>query len=179
MYNASRFSTLRFWHVNNEKQEIRKTIIDLSRVGEQHMRGKMFNVHRGIPGFCANNLWNTTVINSFFLVNHYPLTFEQYGFRKGDARGRINYEDWIKRYQQNAKPIFDTNDMVRGWLHKFLDEVGTKDAQTLLRGVGELVGGHQDLLGNYLTSLSFHNCDHYNHTIRNCFEYFNKAKKKF
>ena len=118
----------------------------------------MFNVHSGIPGFCANNLWNTTVINSFFVVNHYPLTFEQYGFQKGNARGRTKYKDWIKRYQQNAKPIFDTDDMVCGWLRKFVDEVGTKDAQTLLRGVGELVGDHQDLPGNYSTLLSFQNC---------------------
>jgi len=85
-------------------------------------------------------------------------------------------------YQSIAEPQFNTDNMVRGWVRKFADEVGTEDAETLLRGVGELVGDHQDLPNNYSSSLSYENCVHYTrHTGK--FSglpegYFNAAKQK-
>jgi len=201
-YEASRFSTLRFRHMNNEPQYFGKPIIDLSRVGRQDTPWKDFAVHGGIGG-CAEiedpkrhlerhmtwqqrqrqwELRETVFLNSFFLVNHYPLTFEQYGFRKGDSRGRTSYEDYLQNYEISTKPKFDTDDVVRGWLRKFADEVGTKHARTLLRGVGDLVGDHQDLPNNYASSLSYQNCEHYHRSTKKVLglpeDHFNTEKRK-
>jgi len=181
VYNASRFSTLRFRHINNERQTNGKYIVDLSRVEQKYMKLKRFSVHNGVSGFCANKLKDAVFLNSFFFANHYPLSPEQYGFRRGDSRGGQGKHSF-KRYQSIAEPQFNTDNMVRGWVRKFADEVGTEDAETLLRGVGELVGDHQDLPNNYSSSLSYENCVHYTrHTGK--FSglpegYFNAAKQK-
>jgi len=162
MYNASRFSTLRFRHISDKQQVNGKPIIDLSRVKQRYMQLRRFNLHGGIRDFCADNLRHAEFRLSFFLANHYPLSLEHYGFRKGDSRGRAKgqYEAYLKKYQSQAEPAFNTDTMVRGWVHTFVEEVGTEDAETLLLGVGELVGDHQILPNSYSSSLSYENCDH-------------------
>mmetsp|Transcript_50498 Transcript_50498/g.51376 ORF Transcript_50498/g.51376 Transcript_50498/m.51376 type:complete len:338 (+) Transcript_50498:288-1301(+) len=184
MYNASRFSTLRFRHISDKQQVNGKPIIDLSRVKQRYMQLRRFDVHGGIRDFCADNLRHAEFRLSFFLANHYHLSLEHYGFRTGDSRGRTEgqYEYYLQRYQRKKEPAFNTDAMVRGWVHTFVDEVGTKDAETLLLGVGELVGDHQNLPNNYSSSLSYENCVHYTrHTGK--FSglpegYFNAAKQK-
>ena len=64
----------------------------------------------------------------------------------------------MKKFQKNGEPKFNTDNMMKGWLGKFIDKVGTDDAQTLLRGVGDVVGDHQDVPNNYSTPLSYQNC---------------------
>merc|ERR1712238_561774 len=90
-----------------------------------------FSVHNGIIGFCANKLNTAAFLNSFFIANHYPLSPEHYGFRKGDSRG-VRGKHTFKKYQSQAIPKFNTDNMVRGWVRKFVDEVGTEDAEILL-----------------------------------------------
>jgi len=162
MYNASKIATMRFRHINDERQSNGKPIVDLSRVPKKYMKPGRFLVHGGISGFCQNKLSHAVFLNSFFLANHYPLSFEQYGFRKSDSRGRASHESYTKRYKRKSEPKFVSDDMVRGWVGKFEDKVGTKEAQILLKGVGELVGEHQDTPNNYSTSLAYENCDYYN-----------------
>merc|ERR1711933_376781 len=78
--------------------------------------------------------------------------------RKGDARGRAHRERYVNKFGDGKKePSKNTGDMNR-WFGKFIDKVGSEDAQILLRGAGELVGSHQDVPNTYSTSLSYHNC---------------------
>jgi len=110
-----------------------KALVDLSRVWNTNDLDHT-NAHALVRPVCnpqQQSLWKKGV-QSPLLVNHYTGTQKQFTSRSNDARGSRLQEFW-KRKQTHTGA---TDDSARGWLLRFMEQVGQEQAEALLEGAG-------------------------------------------
>jgi len=117
-----------------------KTLVDLTRIPDEHLWRLMGDPHRPIDKLCdGGNVW-LPQNKSIFLANHMLGTQDHYVARK-DSRFVFKAITWEKRMQIGGK----ITDELRPWLPAFVNEVGNDEARRLLQSAGQVQTQTHDL----------------------------------
>ena len=89
--NVSQLATVRWrYHAapsNYHQNRISKTIIDVSRIEEKHLR-PVDSIHRPIKHYCGRRKLHIRAQAQLLLIHHYLGTWEQYSFRQDARKGK-------------------------------------------------------------------------------------------
>ena len=112
-----------------------KVVINLKQI--RNIKSVSFihsNTHRPIRSLCESPKIKPD--NSPVIVNHYLPTWEQWNYRRNDARGF--YVRAIKYHLFSMYPLEEVGTGVQLWVQGFKNSVGKHMAKSLLDGVGQL-----------------------------------------
>jgi Glycosyltransferase family 92 len=137
-FDGLKFQTLRWrWHggrTSKKINKISKALMDVSRVDSNlFVATEQVMVHLPIQEYCQgiDDLW---LLNgqSLLVVHHYGGTWEQWSHRE-DTRGKRTREAYYRmQYDKQS------DDSIRPWLKRFVQDVGWWTARNLLHRVGEI-----------------------------------------
>jgi hypothetical protein len=140
-FDPMKFSTLRFYHHANPKDskinKFGKVLVNLDKIEWEEINRKLRNVHRPLLESCGFPYHAFS--DAALTVHHYVGTFEQY-FAKDDGRrtkeifNKLAFHDHGKNYQ------------MQDWLVRFVDKVGVKRSERLLRTAGIIDHGKTMLM---------------------------------
>lgn len=133
------FMTLRYrWHSlpDNRVNKYQKTIIDVSRIRNQKLKGEANNIHTPVLPYCRAKQPPRYSV-SFFRVNHYLDSFEAYSYRNDARADKRQSKQFYNEKGKEAMKQMD--DDIRPWLKSFVDSVGLEKAKVLLGGAGDFV----------------------------------------
>ena len=136
--DAKQFQTLRWRYRATPREKsfgLAKSIIDVSRIvstPKHQLVNGGGSAHRPFIAICPDAWVN---INSLpLLIRHYLGSWESYSFREDARKGaNRNYEVWQERSKLQDGGV---DDDVRLWLSGFVNMVGNKTAQQLLKDAG-------------------------------------------
>jgi len=130
------FTTLRyFYHSGAGSKRInglQKALIDVSLISNKLLENS-FSIHRPIRRICpAAYFRGKSYHHSLFRVHHYLGSWDQYN-------AQLEYNADLSEYQEKSKlaSVHGPNYDIRPWLQKFIEKVGTDDAEYLLNGVSD------------------------------------------
>ena len=134
------FSTLRYYK-HGEKgswydNRFGKVIIDISRIDGNELNRYFPNVHTPLDScHYPFRLYETSILR----VHHYLGSWEQYSSRADVRRTREKFDDL-------ANVNFGADYQMQGWLKRFVELVGAKNAKILLQHSGKIDVGSEDML---------------------------------
>jgi len=133
------FVTLRYrWHASKgsfDASKYGKTIIDVSRIPKDALKGEALNIHRPLTYHCRKDPVRYAI--ALFRVNHYLDSYEAYSYRN-DARSNLRQcKECYEKKGSGAAVAMD--DDIRPWLRKFVETVGHEKAKVLLSNAGDFV----------------------------------------
>lgn len=143
IFDSTKFDTLRFLRhytkgINEKKFKSRlngltKVFINLSQVPISLIKPEnIHSIHRPFIGACPDHNTNAeSYYSSLFRVNHYLGSWEEFNERDDKRRNKNIFET---KANVNEGPSYDAVP----WLQSFVDTVGTKNAKSLLMGIGDI-----------------------------------------
>lgn len=138
--NPYRFDTLRWRHRtthNSSEPKLGKAIVDVSKIPDDNFAVEAFgNAHRPFEICEKSSPWLTYKLP--IGLHHYIGSWEQYNYRKNDARDGLNDRRGRAVWMERGKTSAVRDDEVRPWIQGFANFLrnDTAEVKRLLKGAG-------------------------------------------